>query len=68
MATAISSRRRAQRRHLHDKSVIDHLVRFVHDQSNNGRKVHAPLTASGLTVEGQVRKVWHRSFVGLALF
>jgi hypothetical protein len=67
MAKVSLSRRRTKRRHLREKATIDHLVRAVYDRSGN-RTVHAPLTLTGLSVEEQVRKVWHPSAVGLAVF
>jgi hypothetical protein len=67
MAKVTSFRRRTKRRHVREKATIDHLVRAVYDRSGT-RTVHAPVTMTGLSVEDQVRKVWHPSMVGLAVF
>jgi hypothetical protein len=67
MAKVSLSRRRTKRRHVREKATIDHLVRTVFDRSGT-RTVHAPVTLTGLSVEEQVRKVWHPCMVGLAVF
>ena len=67
MAKVSLSRRRTKRRHLREKATIDHLVRAVYDRSGSAT-IHAPLTVTGLSVEEQVRKVWHPCVVGLAVF
>jgi imidazoleglycerol phosphate dehydratase HisB len=66
MAKVTLSRRRTKRRHLREKATIDHLVRAVFEKTKG--TVHAPFTLSGLSVEEQIRKEWHPSMGGLALF
>ena len=68
MTKATLSRRRTRRRHVREKATIDHLVRAVYVKADEGGTVHAPVTHSGLSVEEQVRKVWHPGTWGLALF
>ena len=67
MTKATLARRRMRRRHLREKATIDHLVRVFAKQDGTGT-VHAPLTASGLSVEEQIRKEWHPGLGGLAFF
>jgi hypothetical protein len=66
MAKVTLSRRRTKRRHLREKATIDHLVRAVFEKTKG--TVHNPFTLSGLSVEEQIRKEWHPSMGGLALF
>jgi hypothetical protein len=61
---------RMKRRHVREKSVIDHLVDKVfeptasfYEQSN-----HSPTTPTGLPVEEQVRKKWNPKTGGLPTF
>lgn len=63
-------RGRAERRHVRDKAIIDHLVKEVYDEKSpaDGHTVHASTTASGLPVEEQVRKEWDPSKAGLPIF
>ena len=68
MATAISSRRRTKRKQPGDEAVIEHLVRVVYGKKDQQRRILAPFTISGLSVEEQVRKVWQPSICGLAVF
>jgi phage gp16-like protein len=69
MAKATLSRRRTRRRHVREKATIDHLVRAVWAKAHErGTTTHSPLTASGLSVEDQVRKQWHPGLGGLAVF
>ena len=68
MTKATLSRRRTRRRHVREKATIDHLVRAVWAKANERGTTHSPLTASGLSVEEQVRKQWHPGLGGLALF
>ena len=68
MTKAILSRRRVRKRHLREKATIDHLVRSVYLKVDEKGTTHAPITASGLSVEDQVRKEWHPGLGGLALF
>jgi hypothetical protein len=69
MTKATSSRHRTRRRHVREKATIDHLVRAVYSKAVDERgTTHPPVTASGLSVEEQVRKQWHPGLGGLALF
>src|SRR5271170_789285 len=68
MTKATSSRRRTRRRHVREKATIDHLVRAVYSKADERGTTHPPVTASGLSVEEQVRKQWHPGLGGLALF
>ena len=68
MTKATLSRRRTRRRHVREMATIDHLVRAVYAKANEGGTTHSPITASGLSVEEQVRKQWHPNMGGLALF
>jgi hypothetical protein len=63
-------RERAQKRHLRDKAVIDHLVRDgVGVPSPWSRGVrHGARTASGVPVQEQVRKEWTPDKGGLPIF
>ena len=53
---------------MREKATIDHLVRAVYLKVDEKGTTHAPITASGLSVEDQVRKEWHPGLGGLALF
>ena len=68
MTKATLSRRRTRKRHLREKATIDHLVRAVFSKADERGTTHSPITASGLSVEDQVRKVWHPCLGGLAVF
>ncbi len=64
-----STRSRMRRRHVREKATIDHLVREVYDVKGLASgMVHAAMTATGLPVEQQVRKVWAPQICGLAIF
>jgi hypothetical protein len=68
MTKATLARRRMRRRHVREKATIDHLVRVFGKADGRGT-IHAAVTASGLSVEEQVRKEWHPGMGGgLALF
>ena len=68
MTKATLSRRRVRKRHVREKATIDHLVRAVYLKTEERGTTHPPVTASGLSVEDQVRKEWHSGLGGLALF
>ena len=68
MTKATLSRRRIRKRHVREKATIDHLVRAVFSKADERGTTHSPMTASGLSVEEQVRKQWHPGLGGLALF
>jgi len=68
MNQATLSRRQFRKRHVREKAVIDHLVRAVFRRASEVGRVHEPFTLSGLSVEDQLRKVWHPSPIGLAMF
>jgi len=68
MTKATSSKRRTRRRHVREKATIDHLVRAVYSKADERGTTHPPVTASGVSVEEQVRKQWHPGLGGLALF
>ena len=68
MTKATLSRRRTRRRHVREKATIDHLVRAVYSKADERCTTHSAVTASGLSVEEQVRKEWHSGLGGLALF
>ena len=67
MATASG---RTQRRHLHEKATIDHLVRDVYEPKapDEEHTVRNPTTSTGSPVEDQVRKEWHPGKGGLPTF
>jgi hypothetical protein len=54
--------------HRREKATIDHLVRAIGDTKSAAATTHSAFTASGLAIEDQVRKAWHPSPVGLAIF
>src|SRR5207237_6291780 len=56
MTKATLSRRRTRRRHVREKATSDHLVRAVYSKGDERGTTHPPVTASGLSVEEQVRK------------
>lgn len=68
MTKATLPRRRARRRHSREEGMIDHLVRVVFPKAEQKGMTHPPTTASGLSVEEQVRKEWHPGLGGLAIF
>lgn len=68
MTKATLSRRRTRRRHVREEATIDHLVRLVYSKADEKSTTHPPVTASGLSVEEQVRKKWHPGLGGLAIF
>jgi hypothetical protein len=68
MTKATLSRRRTRRRHVREKATIDHLVRAVFSKTDVKGTTHSPITASGFSVEEQVRKQWQPGPGGLALF
>jgi hypothetical protein len=68
MTKATLSRRRTRRRHVREKATIDHLVRAVFAKEDERGTTHSPVTASGFSVEEQVRKEWQPGPGGLALF
>jgi hypothetical protein len=68
MAKATLSRRRIRKRHVREEATIDHLVRLVYAKSEAKGMIHPPVTASGLSVEDQVRKEWQPGPGGLAIF
>ncbi|GEM_PF-2819885 len=67
--TAEHARIRAHQGHVAEKATIDHLVRALSETppADEGR-VLAAVTDSGLVVEDQVRKIWDRTIIGLAIF
>jgi hypothetical protein len=68
MTKATLSRRRTRRRHVREKATIDHLVRAVYSKTVERGTMQSAVTASGLSVEEQIRKQWHPGLGGLALF
>jgi hypothetical protein len=68
MTKATLSRRRTRKRHVREEATIDHLVRLVYSKAEEKGTTHPPLTASGLSVEEQVRKEWRPGPGGLAIF
>ena len=62
-----------QRRHVSEKSVIDHLARKLFEPKREpaeetGAEHPSPTTETGLSVEEQVRKEWDPSKGGLPTF
>jgi hypothetical protein len=61
-----------QRRHVREKSVIDHLARDMYATKSvkQGKKTTKPsaTTSTGLSVEEQVRKEWNPRKGGLPTF
>lgn len=68
MTKATLSRRRTRKRHVREEAIIDHLVRIVCPKADQKGMTHSAVTASGLSVEEQVRKEWHPGPGGLAMF
>jgi hypothetical protein len=66
MAKVTLSRRRIKRRHIREEATIEHMARVLFEKTKG--TVHDPFTLSGLSVEEQIRKEWHPSMGGLALF
>jgi hypothetical protein len=60
---------RMRRRHVREKSVIDHLAEKVFDPEGtvDEQTVHSPRTSTGLPVEEQVRKEWNPRKGGLPI-
>ena len=55
--------------HVGEEATIDHLVRsLAPEEPQFDNRVHEAVTASGLYVEDQVRKIWNNPVVGLAIF
>ena len=67
MKQPLSSRHLIKMWHRGEKATIDHLVRTLRDRKNT-ETIHSAFTASGLSVEDQVRKAWRPPAVGLAMF
>ena len=64
---------KTRRRHVREKSVIDHLARKLFEPTPetaaaNGTATPSPVTDTGLSVEEQVRKEWDPSKGGLPTF
>jgi hypothetical protein len=62
-----------QRRHVREKSVIDHVARKLFEPkrepaAENSAEHPSPTTDTGLSVEEQVRKEWDPSKGGLPIF
>ena len=68
MAKTTLSRRRIRKRHVREEATIDHLVRLVLAKSEEKGMMHSSVTASGLSVEEQIRKEWQPGPGGLAIF
>jgi hypothetical protein len=68
MTKATVSRRRTRKRLVREEAIIDHLVRIVCSKADQKGVTHPPVTASGLSVEEQVRKEWQPGPGGLAMF
>jgi hypothetical protein len=64
------SRDRMERRHVREKTVIDHLAEKMFEPSpaDDGHTVQKSTTSTGLPVEGQVRKEWNPRKGGLPTF
>jgi hypothetical protein len=63
-----SSRHLIKMWHRRDKATIDHLVRTIGDGKNSSGTTHSAFTASGLSIEDQVRKAWQPVSAGIAMF
>jgi len=64
---------KTRRRHVREKSVIDHLARELFEPKpeaapTDGTAPPGPVTETGLSVEEQVRKEWDPSKGGLPIF
>jgi hypothetical protein len=58
-----------QRRHVREKTVIDHLADKVFDASSSPEaSTQSPTTEAGQSVEKQVRKEWNPKKGGLPIF
>ena len=69
MTNLRSPRSLRKRLHRREKAMIDHLARTIGGRRpDNGGRTLSPVTASGLTVEEQVRKACLPCRVGLATF
>jgi hypothetical protein len=65
------TRDRMERRHVREKTIIDHLADTLFDRmpsADDGQMVQKPTTSTGLPVEGQVRKEWNPRKGGLPIF
>jgi len=63
-----SSRQLIKMWHRREKVTIDHLVRSIGNAKNAAGTTHSAFTATGLSVEDQVRKAWRPGPMGLAIF
>jgi hypothetical protein len=64
-------RDRMERRHVREKTIIDHLAERVFDTAasvDDEHTVQKSNTSTGLPVEGQVRKEWNPRKGGLPIF
>ena len=68
MKQLLSSRRIIKMWHRREKATIDHLVGTAGRTKAATATAHSAFTASGLTVEDQVRKAWHPGSTGLPIF
>jgi hypothetical protein len=62
---------RMERRHVREKTIIDHLAEKLFDPSasaDDGHTVQQATTSAGLPVEGQIRKEWEPNKGGLPTF
>ncbi len=57
-----------RRRHMRDKSVIDHLAQEMYKPNSPNKGTKKPNTSDGLSVEEQVRKKWNPRKGGLPIF
>jgi hypothetical protein len=64
------SRDRTERRHIREKTVIDHLAEKMFDPppADDGHTVQDSTSSTGLPVEEQVRKEWNPRKGGLPTF
>jgi hypothetical protein len=64
------SRDRMERRHVREKTVIDHLAVKMFDPppADDGHTIQKSTTSTGLPVEVQVRKEWNPRKGGLPTF
>ena len=63
-----TSPRRIYRRHVRDKTTIDHLVKECYEAKAPERTVHSSRTDSGQSVEEQIREEWSPGKGGLPIF
>jgi hypothetical protein len=69
MAAMRSVEARFRKWHVGEEATIAHLVRsLAPEESQIDYRVHEAVTATGLSVEDQVRKTWNNPVVGLAIF